>query len=110
MQKIYKKENDMEKVKILNNQYDLVEVEHIPGATSGTVLGEIDYITNTIKLKKGLPPERATHTIWHEIIHGILEAQGRHKENDNEELIDCLATGICCVLADNDFLKLIKKG
>lgn len=95
----------MKKIKILNHEYDLVDVDFISEIDDFITIGDTDYTTNTIRIKKGLPKSRATQAMWHEIVHGILDALGRIEENKNEDLVDCIATGICCVLADNDFLK-----
>lgn len=95
----------MKKIKILNHEYSLVDVDFISEIDDGVTIGDIDYVTNTIRIKSGLPESRATQAMWHEIVHGILDALGRREENEDEDLVDCIATGICCVLADNDFLK-----
>lgn len=72
----------MEKVKIMATDYKIEEVEQID--KDRRILGEIDYINQTIKLEKGLPNELKKEILLHEILHGILEKLGFDALNNDE--------------------------
>ena len=65
--------------------------------------GRIDYEKSIIKLN----PDNQDHqkkclTLWHEIIHGIVEhANMNIKESDEEGIVDTIAKGIYQVIQDN---------
>lgn len=70
--------------------------------------GSCDYWTRTIKIyRKDRTEVDVWQTVWHEILHAICDKmdidvmQGRL--NGNEKAINLLATGINCVLRDNNF-------
>lgn len=70
--------------------------------------GQCDFWTRTIRIYANNRQESDIwQTIWHEVIHAIAEKmdideQGGKMTGD-EKLIDLLATGINCVLRDNNF-------
>jgi len=58
-----------------------------------------------IKLSPRISQECKEETLFHEIIHLILEQQGFREESKDEKLISVLSAGIYQVLKDNKLLK-----
>jgi hypothetical protein len=73
--------------------------------------GQCDFWTRTIRVyRDNRQPEDVWQTLWHEIFHAICEKLDLEKReigrlNDDEHLIDLLATGINSVLFDNRFIE-----
>lgn len=88
-------------VDILGQKFEVVEVDYIDEHDGIITMGQINYMTNQILLLKRLPPERKLHTLWHEIMHGILDAQGYEELSGNEDLMNAMATGIQNVIKAN---------
>lgn len=69
------------------------------------LLGEIDYLNSTIYLsgEDGTEHKRRCVTLWHEIIHGILDAADAHPEDKalEEKICNVLSSGVYQVLQDN---------
>lgn len=89
----------MNKVKIMATDYKIEEVEQID--KDRRILGEIDYINQTIKLEKGLPNELKKEILLHEILHGILEKLGFDALNNDEQKVQSIASTLYLVLKDN---------
>lgn len=64
--------------------------------------GHIRYSDCRIEVEASMAPQAKRQTIWHEIVHGILNQAGYWKQG--EELVDALAYGIMSVLQDNPWL------
>lgn len=99
------------KAKILNRVYSIVEFEdkRPVGKPKDNLIisGHSDHIEQTIEIYKLLGKDTKAMTVMHECIHCILDQVGFPKDNDNEELIDALATGIVSLIRENK--ELIKK-
>ena len=89
----------MNKVKIMATDYKIEEVEQID--KNRRILGEIDYINQTIKLEKGLSDELKKEVLMHEILHGILEKLGFDDLNNDEQKVQSIASTLYLVLKDN---------
>ena len=61
--------------------------------------GLIHYNTETIEIDSGLSDGVAVQTLWHEILHAILQHAGRQKHS--EKWIDSTAYGLVQVIAEN---------
>ena len=72
-----------------------VRVEMVEAVDDGDSCGEWHHTRRAIKIKKGLPDVVARHTLWHEIMHMILEdsgvAHGLTKKQE-EAVCDAYAT------------------
>lgn len=72
--------------------------------------GQIDYWTRTIRIyRANRTYDDIMQTIWHEVIHGIAEAL--HIDgviNDENQIVDLLATGINSIISDNKWVKYKK--
>ena len=87
-------------IDILGIHYKILEVEQVD-MTNYLVDGEIDYYKQVIKIKKDMPAERKTETLWHEIIHGICEHLQIEEVQNNEHLVQCLGNAMYQVLKRN---------
>lgn len=79
-------------------------VAYTPNLNNGSQLayGHIDYDTCFIELSDTLclSHQKKCLVLWHEILHGIREANGMEIENE-EAVIEMFARGIYQVLQDN---------
>ena len=79
-------------------------VKLVPNLMNGSVAayGHIDYENSCIELSDtfGTEHQKRCQILWHEILHGIREANGMEIENE-EAIVDMFAKGIYQVLQDN---------
>lgn len=54
--------------------------------------GCIKYKIQQIWINEGLRGDRLINVFLHELVHGYLFAIGKTCENENEELVSCIAT------------------
>ena len=88
-------------MRIAGVEYEVVIIPHLMnGATAA--YGHIDYENSRIELSDtfGTEHQKRCQTLWHEILHGIVENNGMHVENE-EDVVDMFAKGIYQVLQDN---------
>lgn len=64
-------------------------------------LGETDYLNQTIKILSGLHSDLETVTLIHEILHVIFN-QLEFVEENNEHLVQSLATSLYQVFSENE--------
>lgn len=76
------------------------EVSYKSSLNDGThvLCGKVSYDENTIDLLSTLSEYSAGQTLWHEIIHAILHNAVIEQD---EKLVDIIATGVYMVLEDN---------
>lgn len=65
------------------------------------LLGQIDFIGQKILIDEALSEEKANTVLLHEMIHGIFESLGMGEENQNEPMVQSLATAIYVCLKNN---------
>lgn len=94
-------------IKVLGTTYKIKEVELINN--NPYQAGEVDYMQRIISIKKGMCNEAKTSYLMHEIMHSILHQLGLEELNENEQLIDQLATGILQVFKENDIVNWFEK-
>lgn len=92
-----------ETVRIGGVDYDVKIVDHL---NNGTVIayGHISFDDSVIELSGtvGTGHQKRCMTLWHEIIHGIVEhANMDIKNSDEEAIVDTIAKGVYQVLQDN---------
>ncbi len=80
------------KINILGLEYDIVFIS--PVARDEWLAGRIDFHEQVIYIDSEIKDDRKRITLLHEVIHGILSGLGFHSENQNEEMIQGLATGL----------------
>lgn len=84
-------------VKIGPILYDVKETEGLADEDT-TLNGWIKYDSCEILIEAGLPDQVKQVTLWHEILHGILN---QASQVYNEELVEALAYGLVAVFQDN---------
>lgn len=87
------------KVRIQGLEYS---VEQIYGLSDGAkvLTGEIWHMMLRIRLQSEQAPQRAAVTLWHEILHAVIEQNGLELE-DEEHVVDTLAFAVYQILEDN---------
>lgn len=90
-----------ESVRIHGVEY---KVTFVPNLMCGAnvAYGHIDYENSVIELSDtfGVEHQKRCQILWHEILHGIREANGMEIENE-EEIVNMFAKGIYQVIQDN---------
>lgn len=61
--------------------------------------GEVDFLTNVIRIDENMPEDMKVQTLIHEVLHCLCDAFGLYDLNENENAIQSLATGLYCVFA-----------
>lgn len=87
-----------EYINILGSKYKIEYVDYI--SKEELKIGEVDYLNQKIKIMNGLSYDIQKVTLWHEILHAILNQLG-FEEAENEHLVQSLATAIHQVLSEN---------
>ncbi len=82
------------------------EIRYVPNIRHDNVIayGRISWDDAVIELSEtdGTSHQKRCQTLWHEIIHGIVEHANMDVENSNEEsIVDTIAKGVYQVLQDN---------
>lgn len=90
------------KVRISGVDYTVIDVPDLNDGVS-VCYGRIDFENSMIKLNPDiLGHQKMCCTLWHEIIHGIVEAANMSiEEADEETIVDTIAKGVYQVLQDN---------
>jgi len=75
-------------------------------------LGEINYLNNKIKIsiEDGISNQSQEQTLWHEIVHGIINYRNVSYGADEETFVDELATGLYLLCKNNGLLPGQKVG
>lgn len=87
-------------VKIGPIVYTVKENQRFP---QDSLAGQIRYLEQVIEIQPNMAAAITEVTLWHEMLHGILNAGG-FREQD-EQMLDVLAHGIVRLLQDNEFLR-----
>lgn len=88
-------------IRIAGVEYKVVFVGSLNNGVN-LAYGQIDYENSVIRLSStiGTEHQKRCKTLWHEILHGIVENSGMQIENE-EEVVDMFSKGIYQVLQDN---------
>ena len=90
-----------DKIRIQGMEYG---IEQVAGLSNGInrLLGEVQHATLRIRLDAEQEPQRAAVTLWHEILHAVIEHAGLDLGTDVEERVaDTMAFGVYQILEDN---------
>lgn len=82
----------LKEIKICGIPHQIVDVDYIEG--NGCVLGEIEYRSCKIALRKDQTPEMYHQTLIHEVVHGMLVLIGRNDLSEDETFVQTLALAI----------------
>ena len=56
--------------------------------------GEINYLTNEIKIDKNMPLSLKKQVLMHEILHAVFDLLGLDELTENENLVQSIATAL----------------
>ena len=56
--------------------------------------GEINYLTNEIKIDKNMPKTLKEQVLMHEIMHAVFDLLGLYELGENEEKVQSIATAL----------------
>lgn len=94
--------NIPDKVKIGWRNYKVMQGEDRRDEKGNMLIGQIDYDSHTIYLKKNIIDEdEKCLSFLHEILHGIFYSEGQTKLRSNEDLIMAISEGLYQVIKDN---------
>lgn len=88
-------------VRIAGVEYKVLYVAELNNGIN-LAYGHIDYENSVIRLSStiGTEHQKRCKTLWHEILHGIVENSGMEIKNE-EDVVDMFSKGIYQVLQDN---------
>lgn len=89
-------------VRIGGAEYTVHEVRDLCSGKTD-LNGWIKYNESEIHIEEGMGDQMKRATLWHEVVHGILEHAG-HSDHSEEQVI-ALGYGIVQVLRDNPWLR-----
>lgn len=90
-----------ESIRIAGVEYEVVLVPNLMNDATAAY-GHIDFENSRIELSDtfGTEHQKRCLILWHEILHGIREANGMTMDNE-EDVVEMFARGIYQVLQDN---------
>lgn len=96
----------LSKVTIAPYEYEIRFTEELKNDGGTDLYGQIDYAKNVIRVREEYKDsQRLPFILWHEFLHGIIEAAGIDSNNDGEakveDIIKVLTPGIVQLLRDN---------
>lgn len=93
-------------------EYRVVETDDPIIINGNDCKGGIDYLQQTIKIKKsGISEQQKELTFWHEVVHGIFNYRTLDPEKNSEESItEELARGLYGIMKANGLLPGQKAG
>lgn len=90
---------DFIEIDILGVKFSVIEVDVVDKYSPKK--GEINYLTNEIKLDKEMPLTLRNQVLTHEILHAIFDLLGFEEFGADEKMVQCLATAIHQVFTAN---------
>lgn len=79
-------------INILGVTYTIAEVEVVNKAEPRK--GEINFLTNEIKLDKNMPESLKNQVLMHEILHAVFDLLGLDELNEDENKVQSIATAL----------------
>ena len=65
-------------------------------------LGEINYLTNTIRIDRTLPVDASNQVLMHEILHGLFTLLGYDELSEDESKVQGIATALHLLFSTQD--------
>lgn len=87
----------IEKIDILGVEYTVSEVEVVNKEEPRK--GEINFLTNEIRIDRQMPISLKEQVLMHEILHAVFELLGMEKLALNERKVQSIATALHQVFA-----------
>ena len=91
-------------VRILGLDYEIEEVECV--SKEELRRGEINFLTNRIRIDKSMPEDLKKQVLIHEIVHAIFDLLGFEDLCTDENKVQSIATALHQVIRDNPKLLL----
>ena len=82
-------------INILGIEYRIEECD-LSGVGDDVLMGDVDYISQIIRLEEKLTPQKKNQVLLHEILHCICEELGL-EIGDNEQIIQGLACALVMI-------------
>lgn len=93
----------IKKIDILGVEYTVSEVDVVNKEELRK--GEINFLTNEIRIDKVLPDTLKEQVLMHEILHAVFELLGMEKLAMNERKVQRIATALHYVFATQDIFQ-----
>ena len=87
----------IKKINILGVEYTVLEVEVVNKEEPRK--GEINFLTNEIRIDRQMPISLKEQVLMHEILHAVFELLGMEKLAMNERNVQSIATALHQVFA-----------
>lgn len=87
-----KKQEDAKRLNILGVLYEVKEVDVVNKTEPRR--GEINYLTNEIRIDKNMPKSLKEQVLMHEIMHAVFDLLGLHELGEDEEKVQSIATAL----------------
>lgn len=82
----------MREINILGVTYTVDEVDTVNKTDPRR--GEINYLTNEIKIDKNMPKTLKGQVLMHEILHAVFDLLGLDKLGEDEKKVQSIATAL----------------
>lgn len=82
----------LREINILGCIYTVEEVDIVD--RNDPKKGEINFLTNCIRIDKNLPESSKEQVLMHEILHATFDLLGYYDDAENEEKVQGLATAL----------------
>lgn len=86
------KQEDAKRLNILGVLYEVKEVDVVNKTEPRR--GEINYLTNEIRIDKNMPKSLKEQVLMHEIMHAVFDLLGLHELGEDEEKVQSIATAL----------------
>lgn len=82
-------------------------IEQKPDLNDGAnvLYGEVSYSEAKISINTKIDEQLKGLTLWHELVHIILNNADMHEERENEKLVNAISTGVFQIIQDNKVSK-----
>lgn len=68
-------------------------------------MGETDFDECTIHIKASLSLQKQKQTLWHEVMHIVLEGEESGRKKVDEDFVTRVSNQLYAILTDNNLLK-----
>jgi Zn-dependent peptidase ImmA (M78 family) len=82
----------IKKINIAGLDYDIKEVPVID--KDNHLLGQIDYVGQVILIDSEQTEQRKEQTLFHEILHGVLEQTGLSELNEDDRKVQSISVAL----------------
>lgn len=87
----------IQEINILGVIYTVKEVETVNKTDPRR--GEINFLTNVIKIDSTMPKSLKEQVLMHEILHAVFDLLGLENLSDDEKLVQSIATALHQIFA-----------